>query len=111
LLVLATAAVAAEGVRRDPGPILTPTILVLATSSANAGATHCVTVIPAGGEKGLSVSVELNGVPLPKVMIERNPDGTLTVCYHVPAAASGGKITLTVTSTGGNFTTCSFTVP
>ena len=73
-----------------------------------AGQTNCI-VVSSANPGAAAVVVELNGIPIRKTITPLN-DLQSEICFHLPAGASGGDIT--VTATCGGFSTYScWTVP
>jgi mRNA-degrading endonuclease toxin of MazEF toxin-antitoxin module len=94
---------------RGDGLVRGRDIIVSADQAASAGSIFCVHVITTQGEKGLAVTVTLDGQPLPGVVISRNPDGSLTICVPVPPGTGGSTLEVTV-SGGGSVGSASFPV-
>lgn len=84
-------------------PVVRAGVQIVSSGPQPGGTQWCVTVIPTGGDKGVGVTVEVNGVPVPTTQT-RAADGSINVCFHVSAGAAGGSIRITATA-GGSHTT------
>lgn len=95
----------AESGRLAPGGHGDDGIVITCGGPLNAGGTGTVTIVPLDGERDIEVSIELNGIELPKFSKSVGEDGTITITFPVPAGGAGGAVSVTASGGGSGATT------